>query len=335
MAQPTSDAARPSSAAILSKYGIDVKEALDYGTFQKTCVQIFGADEVEKHEWRVREVFELFDANADDALTEQELHRYCNWIREIVNPVNVLLVVDVQNDFIDGTLALRNAGYGQEGTEVIEPINRLLNNGHWNKVIYSQDWHPRNHISFFENLAMRELHSESKVTKEIAKPFDTVVFSQPYLMQILWPRHCVMNTWGAELHKDLLILSSSERIYKGQHSDKESYSAFEKGADGSSKLEKILSSIGATHVYVCGLAYDVCVKETCLDGLRLGYSVTVIDDACRGVKSDNIIMAKKLIIENGGLVACTNRVLSMVNEGKCSLVMAHHTARIIREKNIL
>jgi len=46
----------------------------------------------------------------------------------------------------------------------------------------------------------------------MAKPFDTVVFSQPYLTQVLWPRHCVMNTWGAELHKDLLIVPSSERV---------------------------------------------------------------------------------------------------------------------------
>lgn len=46
----------------------------------------------------------------------------------------------------------------------------------------------------------------------MAKPFDTIVFSQPHITQILWPRHCVMNTWGAELHKDLLIVPSSELV---------------------------------------------------------------------------------------------------------------------------
>lgn len=90
-------------------------------------------------------------------------YRYYEWIRATVYPVNVLLVVDVQNDFIDGTLALRKSGYGQDGAKVIEPINRLLKNGRWNKIIYSQDWHPKDHISFFDNLAMRELHPESKV----------------------------------------------------------------------------------------------------------------------------------------------------------------------------
>jgi len=80
-------------------------------------------------------------------------------------------------------------------------------------------------------------------------------------------------------------------------------------------------------LYICGIAYDVCVKETCLDGLRLGYRIAVIDDCCRGVKPDDIMAAKKLIIENGGLVACSDRILSLVNEDKRSLIMAHHAAK--------
>lgn len=88
--------------------------------------------------------------------------------------------------------------------------------------------------------------------------------------------------------------------------------------------------VNASCLYVCGIAYDVCVKETCLDGLRLGYQLAVIDDCCRGVKPDDITATKKLITENGGLVACTDRILSLVNEGKYSLVMAHHAAKEYR-----
>jgi len=69
------------------------------------------------------------------------------------------------------------------------------------------------------------------------------------------------------------------------------------------------------------------VKETCLDGLQLGYPLAVVDDCCRGIKPDDITIAKNLIIEKGGLIACSDRILSMVNEGKRSLVMAHHAAR--------
>lgn len=77
--------------------------------------------------------------------------------------MNVLLVVDVQNDFIDGTLALRDCGKGEDGAEVVEPINRLLAEVRWDKVIYSLDWHPETHLGFYENLGLRELHPDSKV----------------------------------------------------------------------------------------------------------------------------------------------------------------------------
>lgn len=117
------------------------------------------------------------------------------------------------------------------------------------------------------------------------------------------------------------------KVYKGQDPDKDSYSAFEKDAEGSSELEKILSAVGATHLYACGLAYDVCVKETCLDGLRLGYPVAVIDDCCRSVEPDDI--TTKSYTENGALVACSDRILPLVNESKHSLVMAHHAAKFI------
>ncbi|XP_070156461.1 uncharacterized protein [Polyergus mexicanus] len=317
-----------SPAAILSKFDVDADGALDYMEFRALCVHLFGTDEVKEHEWRVREIFELFDLNRKGTLNEQDLRRCYEWIRASVYPVNVLLVVDVQNDFIDGTLSLRKCGYGQDGAEVIEPINRLLKNGRWSKVIYSQDWHPKDHISFFDNLTMRELHPKSKITKKMAKLFDTVVFLQPHVTQKLWPKHCVMNTWGAELHKDLLIVPSSERVYKGQQSDKETYSVFgEMDTNDTSKLINIFLKFGCTHLYVCGLAYDVCVKETCLDGLRYGYRLAVVDDCCRGVKPDDITIAKNLITENGGLLASSNRVLSLVNEGKQSLIMAHHAAR--------
>lgn len=69
----------------------------------------------------------------------------------------------MQNDFIDGTLSLRKYNKEQNITEMIDSINVLLQKGCWHKVIYTQDWHPENHISFFENLSLRELAPESQV----------------------------------------------------------------------------------------------------------------------------------------------------------------------------
>lgn len=73
-------------------------------------------------------------------------------------------------------------------------------------VTYSFDWHPSDHCSFVDNVSLYSLHSSSQVTAEKAKVFDVVVYDKiPIIDQVLWPRHCVMNSWGAELHKDLTV----------------------------------------------------------------------------------------------------------------------------------
>lgn len=283
------------------------------------------------NEWRIRDIFEKLDVNQDRVLKGPAWERsYTEYIQLIVKPTNVLIIVDVQNDFIDGTLALKKYSTNQDGADVVEPINRLLKEVRWDKVIYSLDWHPENHISFYENLSLRELHPTSKISKLNAMPFDMVTFSQPHVEQTLWPRHCVMDTWGAQLHKNLLILPGSEEIRKGHHPDIEAFSAFTKGKPKEcSDLERILSKIGATDLYVCGLALDVCVKATSLDGLKLGYKLAVIEDCCRGIDNEAMEEAKRIIVENGGLVTNSNHVISMMNERRPSLVMAHHAANVI------
>lgn len=75
MAQPVNDDPWSFSVTVLSRFDIEVKEMFDYEKFRTICVRLFGADEVEEHEWRAREVFELFDANADGVLNDSELHR--------------------------------------------------------------------------------------------------------------------------------------------------------------------------------------------------------------------------------------------------------------------
>lgn len=84
-------------------------------------------------------------------------------MKVVLHPVNILLIIDVQNDFIEGSLALKDIGLGQDGIDVIKPINHLIKECSWNQVIYSLDWHPPNHISFYNNLNLRNLHSNSKV----------------------------------------------------------------------------------------------------------------------------------------------------------------------------
>ena len=82
---------------------------------------------------------------------------------QIVRPVKALVVVDVQNDFISGSLSLAKCPAGQSGNAVVPVINNLLNQNLFDVVVYSADWHPENHISFIENVKMRKLHTSSQV----------------------------------------------------------------------------------------------------------------------------------------------------------------------------
>ncbi|XP_033333737.2 nicotinamidase isoform X1 [Megalopta genalis] len=329
----------------------NLENTLNYDNFRLICNALFPPNEIKQNDDRIRNIFDLFDDDHDGILKGQEWKirllqvtctpnfpklqlfikcRFHEWLQMTIEPVNVLLIVDVQNDFIDGTLALRDFESNQNGFDVVGPINRLTKYGLFDKVIYSMDCHPENHISFHENLHLREIHPESKVSKENAKVFDSVTFAKACMEQILWPKHCVMNTWGAQLHKDLVIVPGSEQVKKGTHPEKDAYSVFAAtDSAGVSKLEQMLRELGTTQLFVCGLAYDVCLKETCLDGLRLGYPVAVIDDCCRGVNLKNIDAAKHLIIDNGGLIAITDKILSLVNTEERSLIMSHRSAKKI------
>jgi len=147
----------------------------------------------------------------------------------------------VQNDFMpSGALAV------PKGDEVVPVINRLA--GGFANVVLTQDWHPRDHISFATAHAGR-------------KPFETTRL--PYGEQVLWPAHCVQGTRGAELHKDLQIAQAQLVIRKGHHREIDSYSAFlEADRKTTTGLGGYLRERGFKELYVCGLATDFCVAWT-------------------------------------------------------------------------
>lgn len=83
---------------------------------------------------------------------------------QILDPVTALVVVDVQNDFVDGTLAIRKCPAEEEGADVVPIINHMIDTCHFDIVVYSLDWHPKDHISFVENVPKRKLHHSCKVS---------------------------------------------------------------------------------------------------------------------------------------------------------------------------
>ncbi|KAI4489532.1 hypothetical protein M0802_011067 [Mischocyttarus mexicanus] len=311
---------------VFEKFDINKDGFLDIEEFYLLCKELF--DDVKNNRWRVLEIFQKFNTCRNRGLKGSDWRRcYTEWITPILEPVNVLVVVDVQNDFIRGSLALSNCKSGNDGYEVIEPINRILSKVQWDHVIYTLDYHPEDHISFYDNLDLRELHPSSRGKKNISL-YDTVTFLEPHVSQTLWPKHCIMGTWGSELHKDLIIFPNAIQICKGQKSTIEAYSAFTRDKEDSiSEMEKVLINVKATNLYICGLALDVCVRYTCLDALKLGYKVTLIEDCCRGIDNDQMKEAIKCIQEKGGLVTNSDKVFTHVNEWKRSLVLAHFAAK--------
>ncbi|MBN1663721.1 MAG: nicotinamidase [Deltaproteobacteria bacterium] len=162
---------------------------------------------------------------------------------------SALIVVDVENDFLPGgALGVR------AGDQVIAPMNRAIDVFLKEKlpVLYSRDWHPRDHSSFQQN-------------------------GGP------WPPHCVQDTEGARFSSDLSISKNPLVFSKGTNAAQEEYSAFHARDTAGNTVSEVLERLGVRHVFIGGLATDYCVLNTALDLLKAGYRVTVLTDACRAV----------------------------------------------------
>ena len=175
---------------------------------------------------------------------------------------DVLLVVDVQNDFCPGgSMAVAH------GDEVVPVINRLAQA--FDHVILTQDWHPAGHSSFASYHPERDVHEVVEMT---------------YGNQVLWPDHCVQESWGAELHKDLAIPHAELVMRKGFRAHIDSYSAFfENDQETPTGLKGYLAERGLRRVFVAGLAYDFCVRYSAEDAVANGFAAVVVEDACRSI----------------------------------------------------
>jgi len=183
---------------------------------------------------------------------------------------DVLIVIDVQNDFCPGG-QLAVAG----GDSVIEPIQRIA--PLFQHIVLTQDWHPANHSSF----------ASSHPGK---KPFEQIDLS--YGTQTLWPDHCVQGSKGAEFHPALNLPQAELILRKGSRPHIDSYSAFFGNAHVTpAGLAGYLRERNLIRVFLAGLAYDFCVGYSALDARRLGLSTVVIRDACRAIDLNGSVAA--------------------------------------------
>jgi len=177
----------------------------------------------------------------------------------------VLLIVDVQNDFCPG-----GALPVPQGDDIVPVVNRL--GREFAHVILTQDWHPRGHASF----------ASSRPGKQ---PFDTIEMS--YGQQILWPDHCVQETHGAAFHRGLDVPHAELVIRKGFRSTIDSYSAFrENDRRTPTGLASYLKERGFERITLCGLATDFCVLFSAIDAREAGFEVSLAASACRAIDVD-------------------------------------------------
>ena len=196
-----------------------------------------------------------------------------------IKPDDVLLIIDVQNDFCPGG-ALAVA----DGDAVVPVINRLAQR--FDHVVLTQDWHPPGHSSFATS------HAGSA-------PFETI--AMPYGQQTLWPDHCVQGTPGAAFHPQLMTEKAELVIRKGFRAAIDSYSAFfENDRTTPTGLSGYLRERGLKRIFMVGLATDYCVNYSALDARRLGFDTVVVGSACRAIDlAGSLAIAQAAMAEAG------------------------------------
>ena len=201
---------------------------------------------------------------------------------------DVLLVTDVQNDFIPGG-ALPVA----DGGAVVPLIVRLA--PAFPHVVLTQDWHPPGHISFASSHPGRA-------------PFETIRLD--YGEQVLWPDNCVQATPGADFHRDLRIPHAEMIVRKGYRRHMDSYSAFFE-ADGVTPtgLAGYLRERGLTRVFLVGLATDFCVAWSALDARKIGLAAYVVEDGCRGIDAEGSLAAAWRRMTAAGVARITSAAI--------------------------
>jgi len=188
---------------------------------------------------------------------------------------SALVVVDMQYDFIDGSLACHNSeeavrqtlrfidrqtkGQGGEDHEILDMF----------PILFTRDHHPADHSSF----------------KEYGG---------------IWPPHCVAGTRGGEIHEDLIPYASEELTFdKGCDRASEQYSGAEGLNTAGQSLVEILELLDTTDVYVCGIATEYCVRNTCEDIMKAGFKVRLLKDCIGYVDHQGHLKALAEMAEEG------------------------------------
>lgn len=191
-----------------------------------------------------------------------------------------LIIVDVQNDFVEGgSLAVTG------GVSVAERLATWLDTHakDYDLIVTTQDWHidPGSHFSDEPNFVTT------------------------------WPRHCVAETRGSDIVQvleeklnDVARNVPVEKIQKGMFED--AYSGFQgivdgRGLNDNRKLAELLTDYSITDIDVAGIAEDHCVKATSIDGAAAGFNTTVLTEFCAGIDQEVVAGFRNTVAAEHGI----------------------------------
>jgi len=257
-----------------------------------------------------------------------------------ISSKNALIIIDVQNDFISGTLANQ-----YNAADIVPIINGLREK--FDTVVISYDAHPFEHCSFVESVNAGKVPIKEEL-KEFA-PFSQVTLAadadRPEHEQTLYPRHAAQGTDGFKTHPDLVVKETDGTILKGQKPNIDSYSAFfdnSKSNDGKrydTGLTKLLEDKNITDVYCCGLVFDICVMSSALHGAEMGFKTHVIEDACRPLSQDNVPGVKDKLKQAGVEVLSSAEAEAELAKSQSrtlkdyvAYIKAHNQAKVIHDE---
>ena len=212
---------------------------------------------------------------------------------------NVLLIVDIQNDFLPGGALAVN-----DGDAIIPGVNALTELEGWDSIVLTQDFHPAGHSSF------ASAHDGKAVYETVEMPYGT---------QSLWPDHCVIGTPGVEFANTLNSDAANVVIRKGFRMHIDSYSAFmENDGETSTGLAGTLTDLGggdpsSVRVFVVGLATDFCAGYSAVDARKAGFEVVAVRDLMRGIDIDGSIDAMWEQLRDAGVeIVASSDVAGMI-----------------------
>lgn len=191
--------------------------------------------------------------------------------------IPALLVVDMQTDFVSGSLAVPAA------QSLISPINAFLGLPFVLKI-GTKDFHPPDHISFASNHDQKEVGQKITIYPPGAQ---SQADKKRGIEQVLWPDHCIQSTPGSEFADGFDSSALDAVVHKGTHPGIECYSAFRDPWHlATTELHALLEEKGVTDVFVVGVAADYCVKFTAIDAVQFCYRTWVVTDLVKSVGTE-------------------------------------------------